>query len=460
MGGGGGSSGPKGITTRISGDRDTIKTTGTITRSTKERPVGCAFHNGRVFYAGVNLEGQATIYFSQLLTNTEKAGRCYQDADPTAAEINDLVATDGGLLNPVGMGYPVAIKDTAFGLLVFATNGVWQIAGSGDGVGFSATSFKVGKVSDDGALGPQSIIEVEGAIVYFGEEAIFQLAPDQFGNVQSQDLSSQTIKKVYRAFSRDSRARAKGTYSDNEKRAYWVIPNLATTSGELQHDSSFVLVLAAELPGFFLYTVQMDALGARPRLLVPFEQPNAGVVTDFVPIVRTDGRRALYKSTGELIGADKKRRVAGIASVSFMTVRRDNSAEENYVEFASLSNENFYDWSLLDVGGEGYDYTSFVEFAYTYATSRSAGLQSPYVHSYFLTERPQFRVYDAEPYGGLPLITFVTFSAGLRITQEAKETLMNAVPAMRVTQQSNEVLLNSVPAMRVTQEVKEVLYKV
>src|SRR6478735_2677405 len=73
--------------TKVSGIADLPKETVT------ERPASCAFFGGRVFW-GVN----STVYYSQLLTGRQKAGLCYQVADPTAENLSDLVATDGGVI--------------------------------------------------------------------------------------------------------------------------------------------------------------------------------------------------------------------------------------------------------------------------------------------------------------------------------------------------------------------------
>ena len=373
MGGGkgGGSSGPKKLSTRCDSSLNTIKTPGTIEYNSTERPVGVAFHNGRVFYFGLDIFGQPAVYFSQLLTDTSKAGLCYQDADPTAEEINDLVATDGGVLRPVGMGTPIAAMESDFGVLCFCSNGVWIIRGP-EGSGFTATNFNVGKVTDKGCLGKQSIVDVSGAIIYFHEDAIIQLAPDEFGRIQATDLTNDSIKSLYLGFTSRDRSNAKGCYIESEKRAYWVIPT-AQANGTYKHDARNVLVLATDLPGFYQWS--LPATTANNVLLLPFEDRTKTEVVALETLTTTDGITAVTLVDGSTLVTSEVRFVEeGDTLPLFMTSRQSSTTFP--VEFYHPTSNSFSDFG-------GQDYTSFVEFGYQYASSKATGLSAPYIHSFF-----------------------------------------------------------------------------
>lgn len=369
--GGGGSSGPKKLSTRSDSSLNTIKTPGTIQYNSTERPVGVAFHNGRVFYFGLDIFGQPAVYFSQLLTDVDKAGLCYQEADPTAEEINDLVATDGGVLRPVGMGTPVAAVESDFGVLCFCSNGVWIIRGP-EGSGFTATNFQVSKVTDKGCIGRQTIVDVSGAIIYFHEDGIIQLAPDEFGRIQATDLTNDSIKTLYLGFSGRDRSNAKGCYIESEKRAYWVIPS-GQANGTYKHDARNVLVLATDLPGFYQWS--LPATTANNALLLPFEDRAKTEVVAMETLTTTDGITAVTLVDGSTLVTSEVRFVEeGDTLPLFMTSRQESTTFP--VEFHHPTSNSFSDFGSQD-------YTSFVEFGYQYASSKATGLSAPYIHSFF-----------------------------------------------------------------------------
>lgn len=372
MGGGkgGGGSGPKQLTLSVRGDVNKIKSSGTIQYSSTERPIGVAFHSGRVFYFGFDIFGQPAIFFSQLLTTVGKAGNCYQEADPTAQEINDLVATDGGVLRPVGMGTPIAARETDFGVLFFCSNGVWIVRGP-EGSGFSATNFQVSKITDKGPVGSQSIIEVVGAVLYFSEEAIIQLAPDDFGRIQAQDLTSDSIRSVYQQFSRLDLSHAKGAYIDAEKRAFWVIPS-GTPAGQLANEGTFVLVLDTQVPGFYQWSTDIED---GHRLLLPFE--NKVLVSAFVleTLTLVDSTTRITTVSGALIEANVQHLVDGERIASFLV-----RTPSNDVKAVHATSNTFQDFGSVE-------YTSYVEFGYQYPTSKAGALSVPYIHSFFRPRR-------------------------------------------------------------------------
>ena len=98
------------------------------------RPSSVAFYAGRVWYAG--MEGARytnNVYFSQVVgDDPNKAAKCYQEADPTAEEINELVATDGGVLGLEEVGKIFNLIPIGSSLVVVAENGVWAISGEGE----------------------------------------------------------------------------------------------------------------------------------------------------------------------------------------------------------------------------------------------------------------------------------------------------------------------------------------
>lgn len=125
---------------------------------------------GRVFYAGFSsdiFDGDSQspnlasyVFYSQQVQHDSQITHCYQEGDPTSIEAPDLLDTDGGFIRLSGAYNIQEMINIGPGLMVFAENGVWLIAGS-DGGNFSATNQTVYKVTEHGTLAAGSIVVVD-----------------------------------------------------------------------------------------------------------------------------------------------------------------------------------------------------------------------------------------------------------------------------------------------------------
>jgi len=109
----------------------------------------------------------------RVVIGDDKLGVCYQEADPTDANINDLVTTDGGTIQIPEATQIVKIVSSQASLLVFADNGVWEVYG--DTGGFIATSFQTSKISTNGVKNAKSIVNVNGTFLYWSKAGIYLL---------------------------------------------------------------------------------------------------------------------------------------------------------------------------------------------------------------------------------------------------------------------------------------------
>ncbi len=195
-------------------------------------PTSTAFYSDRVWYSGAKgyrttrtpeflqtdtLDVSTNIYYSQSLRgDMSRAGLCYQAADPTAEDINDLVATDGGVISIPEMGEVVDMAVFGTSLLVFADNGVWAISGM-DGNLFQADNMSVMKVSDAVAVSKTGISSEENSLIFLGQDAIYAVQPSEVtGMPQVQDISSERVGKFYERISNRSK---RGSYSILDSRA-------------------------------------------------------------------------------------------------------------------------------------------------------------------------------------------------------------------------------------------------
>lgn len=205
---------------------------------TSSRPEVAAFWSGRAFYTGIDAGVFASrIYVSQILENDTQYGQCMQVADPTDARIADIVPSDGGVLYIPEMATPKRALVVGSFLIVFATNGVWQI-GPGSAGFFSLTSYSVRKIADAGVSGKKACVNVEQVPYYCGYNDIWRFVQDpQTGQLNPQNVTEHTIHKLYTAI--PNKQYIKMVYDDLAKKVWALYSN--NSSYTYYYDRAFIL---------------------------------------------------------------------------------------------------------------------------------------------------------------------------------------------------------------------------
>ena len=195
-------------------------------------PSTVAGYAGRAWYSGIRgevLGGDErsprmsnAVMYSQTFRSKVNLLRCHQEADPTSYEFNEVVDTDGGMLfitEAISIVKLMPIKNSLF---VFALNGVWEIRGGQEG--FSATSFQVTKVSSIGVYSPQSVVEVNGRILFWGVNGIYSITPNsELRDVwDTNNITETTIQRLYDSLPDLVKKGAKGYYDANSNTARWL----------------------------------------------------------------------------------------------------------------------------------------------------------------------------------------------------------------------------------------------
>lgn len=253
-----------------------------------KNPNCCTSAFGRIFYAY-----DSTVLFSQVLQSGKDAGRCYQNNDPTSEDIPDLLDTDGGVITLEESIRIKALRLFKSGVLVFSTNGVWYIYNP-DG-GFKATAFNVAKVSERGIESERSIVEAEGAIYYFSNNAVIAISASEFDVLQSQDVSSPKIRAYF--LSNFAGRGAQGVFDSPKRQVVWWTTGLNPQG----------LVYDLDTQGFYPQAVESEDY----RLSKPFTINNAVFypawravpspeAVEYVPCQLTSGN---FKDFGEDIDA-------------------------------------------------------------------------------------------------------------------------------------------------------------
>jgi len=228
------------------------------------RPTAVAFGAGRVFFGFKN-----KLYFSQVIQDDfTVAGNCYQVADPTAEKINDLVATDGGVLQIIDAGTIFKLMTFENAVFNFCSNGVWALGGTSVGAGFSATDFSVYKVTETAALSPRSIISIIGTPVWWAKDGIYTL----IGDPAKQGYSAQNIllgklQLYYNAIPPLSKLYATGDYDHLKKTITWIF----NSQNEIIGGNKFVCDKALNydtlLKAFYPYSISTVTPGNSPHIV-------------------------------------------------------------------------------------------------------------------------------------------------------------------------------------------------
>jgi hypothetical protein len=190
---------------------------------TTDRPLCTAFFAGRAWYSGIQSEGVSNnIYFSKIIEKNDDYGKCYQQNDPTSELFSDLLPSDGGVIKIPELGRVVKMIDYQTVLFIFATNGVWLIAGDRNN-GFKATEFNVRKISSYGTQSPDSFTTVDGLPIWWGEHDILQMEFNpQFETYSVKSLSNETIRRFFLDIPVINRNYVKAAYDAQESLVYWL----------------------------------------------------------------------------------------------------------------------------------------------------------------------------------------------------------------------------------------------
>jgi len=325
---------------------------------------------GRAWFAGISsTKNGSRVFFSPVIENMSQIGNLYQEADPTAEDISDLVDSDGGVINIPSASNIRALFEWGSAILVFAENGVWQIAGV-DGV-FKATEFSVNRVRATGGIdNPATLVDVEGTPVWWGTTGIFTISREEISqSAEGQDLSKPTIQTFYENIGGTFRRDAVGKFDALGKKVYWVYGN----DENIKFKYNKVLILDTLLQAFYPWEIEDESSSTNYVVNVDYFTGLGNLsttenVTDST--VNVTDSAVVVTDTTDVFSA------AGTAEIKFLVRDGDTGS----LSFATISNSTFVDWGTED-------YTSFAEAAYDFEDDMTTYKHGIYVTTYFdLTE--------------------------------------------------------------------------
>ena len=429
---------------------------GTGSRTYTVRPEAVAFHQGRVFYTSPVVQNHVNgVFYSQQLLTEDRAGNCYQEADPTADEINDLVATDGGFLPTPGVGQIYKLVELANGVVIVASNGCWYITGAESGSGVSATSLRLDKISNFGALGAGSVVEAEGVLFYFGVEGIIQVQVDVVNGAGAQNLTHDSIQTFYITIGANARADAVSVYIPEQRKVYWCYRDADAQESLTPITFNKFLILDLGIKGFYKYTIGETSQAQFPQIVGATLVRSLAANATEDPILELNGDIVTELDGIESVTEISTSNLGQITQLKLATMAYSSADLGWKTTFSAFNSRSFVDWRDYSNDGLGLPMESFIEFAeFNMGTVHTKGTPT-YVHSYF-----QKTSKNLQPGGYYELPPLYYESNGLRVSQSVLEVLNKPSSNLRISQSIMEVLLKSPSDFRVSQSVIEVLEEV
>lgn len=334
------------------------------------RPEAIAFFSGRSWYGA-----GSTVYFSQILdtTGVKKAALCYQEADPTAEDISDLIASDGGVVPIPEADRIRKLVPMGNGVIVIAQNGVWFVGAGGES--FSATTISVSKISSIGTKSPLAAIEVEDTLFWWNETGIqaLQQASGQFGPIPGKfgntSISEQTIQSLFNEINEEARLYVKVEYDPRNNRLLWLYNNSTT----VKHEYDRVLLFDLTLQAFFLW--EFGNIENGPKVSGVYNNVGESYGSTQELVLDNLGEQVYNVSEEEIVSNSLT--VTYSPTNIYFTV---NVPSEG-MALATLSNSSYVDWGSFD--GSGIEYDSYVETGYELMGDAMRDKQSIYVLCHF-----------------------------------------------------------------------------
>tara|TARA_R110000796_G_scaffold103981_3_gene213491 strand:+ start:1522 stop:3870 length:2349 start_codon:yes stop_codon:yes gene_type:complete len=309
------------------------------------------------------------VMYSKLVTSPTDLGVCHQVSDPTSKESPDLVDTDGGFIRLDGAYGIKRLINIGSALVVVAENGVWAVLGGSD-FGFTALDGKVIKVTEHGCVSEGSILLVDGSVMYWGDDGIYQIAVTETGSLKAVNVTNTTIQSLYEGISSLNKELVQGHYDTYERKVRWLYGNNINNPTDTTE-----LILDLNVSAFYKNTIKGVNSGM-PNLVLPVEVPpfKVGLSTDEVFY---GSEQVLYGT--EVVEDTEPTVINGLREIVYLTVTE--TFPNIIYTFASYRDTDFIDWKTED--GVGVDSPAYIITGYDGAGDFQRYKQVPYITFHF-----------------------------------------------------------------------------
>lgn len=352
-------------------------------------------YSGRVWYSGFSgqiIGGDSSsprmasyVLFSQLVQDPSDVLSCYQEGDPTSVDAPDLLDSDGGFIRIEGAYGICGMVNVGKALMVIAANGVWQITGGSD-YGFKATNYLNNKLTNHGSSSPGSIVVVDNTFMYWGDDGIYHVAPNQFGDYVATNIAKKTIQTMYDGIGALEKQSARGIYDSYEGKVRWVYNNRLKTGKKVKE-----LVLDVALSAFYPSTIQTITAGFLPLVVSGVQVPpfTQALVEEPVTV-----NLEFVTNAAEQVNVQVNASSPTTKETMYLVVTSVTPTIK--FTFASYQNESFRDWVKVD--GVGTDAKAYILTGWMAGGDYQRIKQVPYVTFHFLKTEDGFELDSSGDY--------------------------------------------------------------
>lgn len=313
------------------------------------RPKACAFFAGRAWFAGLQApKGLGTVFFSQVLDDFTKIGKCYQTNDPTSEILSDLEDDDGGTIEIPEAGEIVALQPLGRGIMVLATNGVWFISGVDQG--FKASNYAVDRISSVGCVGGKTVVAVEDTLLYWSTSGIYAISATNSVEYSASNISDKNIKTFYQNIPILGKLYTEGSYNATDKTIYWLYSNsinTSTSSGRFNKDT--ILAFDIRLNSWYWFSLD-SSVGVIP-VSIETTKETSSVSNVYSVIAGTDtiiaGTDSVVANVSNILGTQKVYKILALHPVT------SNNYSVTFADFINTrdSATKFKDWYTFNTTG-------------------------------------------------------------------------------------------------------------
>lgn len=345
---------------------------------------------GRVWYSGFSsrlIGGDSSsprmtsyVLFSSLVKSVPDIFKCYQEGDPTSAEIPELVDTDGGFIRLDGAFNIQAMVNVGDALMVIAENGVWKITG-GSGYGFNATNYLSSKITEHGCVSPGSVVVVDNTFMYWADDGIYHVAPNQYGEWTATNTTNTTIQKLFDAIPYTTKIRCQGAYDSYQREVRWLYNGFFDAPSQPKE-----LILDVNLAAFYQSTLPPIGTDVYPKPVSIVRVPpfSTGVADSF--IITGSGDFVITSALDSVVAPSST--VTSQTSELYYVIADSILEGDVKLTLGYYRDFSFKDWVTKD--GVGIDARAFLLTGWSGGGDYQRNKQLPYITVYSIKTETGF----------------------------------------------------------------------
>lgn len=348
---------------------------------------------GRVWFAGFSskvIGGDSEsprmasyVLFSRLVKSSSDVFKCYQEGDPTSSETPDLVDTDGGFIRLDGAYNIQKMINVGDSLMVIAENGVWRISG-GSGYGFKATDYLTSKITEHGSIAPDSVVVVDNTVMFWAEDGIYHVAPNQYGDWVASSLTTNTIQTLFDNIPFTTKSKVQGLFDSYQRKVRWLYNTELSPGVEAME-----LVLDVNLGAFYTASISQIGSISFPKPVSIIKVPPFTIGDEDFTVIDNMSNTVVDNASNTVVSAQSSM-LSAVSELLYITAAPTTDGTFKFT-FSYYYDVSFKDWVSHD--NVGIDAPAFLLTGWTGFGDFQRMKQIPYLTVYALKTETGF---DAE----------------------------------------------------------------